>query len=164
MTVVTVKIGADPRFPHTHYIGCAIPGALWAGCILVCVLSCYTTDYIRHVCQEIRIAAGLIPDMSSARYRVHDALHAAGAVSRVVSRIWTSACFPAGARIYLPSRSCGNVSCTTRTRGIMSCCEPAGFQISTSLQSKNTFPSHWCLMHAVVHQASACISMHSQVH
>ena len=58
MTVLTLRFGPDPHLPHTHYVGCVIPGALWAGCILVSVLSCYTTDYIRRVYQEKRMLPG----------------------------------------------------------------------------------------------------------
>jgi hypothetical protein len=58
MTVLTLRFGPDPHLPHTHYIGCVIPGALWAGCILVSVLSCYTTDYIRRVLHKTARAAG----------------------------------------------------------------------------------------------------------
>ena len=49
MTVLTLHFGPDPHLPATRYIGCTIPAALWAGCLLVCILSCYTTDYIRRV-------------------------------------------------------------------------------------------------------------------
>jgi len=48
MTGLTLHLGPDPHLPATQYIGCTIPAALWAGCLLICILSCYTTDYIRH--------------------------------------------------------------------------------------------------------------------
>ena len=47
MTALTLRFGPDPHLPATRYIGCTIPAALWTGCLLVSILSCYTTDYIR---------------------------------------------------------------------------------------------------------------------
>jgi hypothetical protein len=43
MSVFTVLRGPDPR----DFFGCSVPFSLWFGCLFVCSLSYYTTEYMR---------------------------------------------------------------------------------------------------------------------
>jgi len=79
MTGLTLHFGPDPHLPATQYIGCTIPAALWAGCLLVCILSCYTTDYIRHGWRlpqinwsSLEIAEGLTCRRGASSAYLHD--------------------------------------------------------------------------------------------
>ena len=115
MTGLTLHFGPDPHLPATHYIGCTIPAALWAGCLLVCILSCYTTDYIRHDVSLLANAPLQLHCPTSAQsWERRRQLHLF-AVSSDAASVMRNA----GARTYLPSRSCGNALYMIRKRASM---------------------------------------------